>query len=226
MPNRLTYCGGDDNRALWDYCQAHQTDAGLLQILRQFKGAIPYMRLIARCNGLADPFDRRVVEAYWLGNDLLQGVEARMLYDFLRARFSKEMSTKAMNLVLNKAPAGARPHHSFHVLEVCPRNGWPQALEFMDNCRISWGQVVAVNGATVTAVVQPLKVEGNDLVLDQPAPREITRQFDGQGFVDDVAVGDWISIHWGWACQVLTPVQVANLEKWSRYHLKLANETL
>jgi hypothetical protein len=226
MPNRLTYCGGDDNRALFDYCRASETDPGLLQLLRQFSGAMPYLRLIAHCNHLADPFDRRVVEAYWLGNELLQGVEARTLYDSLRERFAGQMTPKAMELVLNKAPAGARPHHSFHVLEVCPRNGWPQALEFMDNCRISWGRVTAVAGTTVTAVVQPLTVVGNDLVLDQPTPQTITRQFDGQGFVDDVAVGDWISIHWGWACQVLAPVQVANLEKWSRYHLKLANETL
>ena len=226
MPNRLTYCGGDDNRALFDYCRAGETDPGLLQLLRQFNGAMPYLRLIARSNLIADPFDRRVVEAYWLGNELLQGVEARLLYDSLRERFAGQMTAKALDLVLGKAPAGARPHHSFHVLEVCPRKGWPQALSFMDNCRISWGRVVAVDGATLTAVVQPLKVEGNDLVLDRPQPQEIKRQFDGRGFVDDVAAGDWISIHWGWACQVLTRAQVTNLERWTAYHLKLANETL
>ena len=86
MPNRLTYCGGDDNRALFDYCLAGVTDQGLLELLKQFSGAMPYLRLIARCNGLADPFDPRVVEAYWLGNELLRGVEIRALYDSLRNR--------------------------------------------------------------------------------------------------------------------------------------------
>lgn len=226
MPNRLTYCGGDDNRALFDYCQAGITDRGLHELLRQFAGAMPYLRLIARCNHIADLFDRRVIEAYWLGNELLQGVEARSLYDSLRERFKKQMKADVLDLVLGKAPAGARPHHSFHVIEVCPRNGWPQTLDFMDNCRIAWGQVTAVNGATLTASVKPLKVAGNNLALAPPENREIKRQLEGQGFVNDVAAGDWISIHWGWACQILNEQQVANLERWTAYHLRLANQTL
>ena len=56
-----------------------------------------------------------------------QGVEARALYDSLRDRFGRQMRARDLDLVLGKAPAGAHPHHSFHVLEVCPRNGWPQA---------------------------------------------------------------------------------------------------
>ena len=41
-----------------------------------------------------------------------------------------------------------------------------------------------------------------------------------------IAPLDWISIHWGWACQVLNPNQVKSLEQWTRYHLQLANQTL
>jgi hydrogenase maturation factor len=226
MPNRLTYCGGDDNRALFDYCREGVTDAGLTQLLRQFTGALPYLKLIARCNMIADPFDRRAVEAYWLGNELLEGVEARALHDSLQERFGRQMASRDLSLVLGKAPAGARPHHSFHVIEVCPRNGWPQALSFMDNCRVSWGQVGAVNGARLTVEVQPLQVHGHSLRLGAPEPRSVQRQFDGDGFVNEVAAGDWVSIHWGWACQVLTDSQVANLARWTSYHLHLANQTL
>jgi hypothetical protein len=226
MPNRLTYCGGDDNRALFDYIQAGVTDGGLLQLLRQFSGAVPYLQLIARCNLIADAFDRRVVEAYWLGNELLQGVEARALYDSLRERFTAHMKRETLELVMGKAPAGARPHHSFHVIEVCPRNGWPQTLGFMDSCRVSWGQVMSVEGAKLSVAVRPLVLQGNDLVLGEPQPQTVNRQFDGRGFVDDVAAGDWISIHWGWACQILDERQVANLEAWTVYHLRLANQTL
>jgi hypothetical protein len=226
MPNRLTYCGGDDNRALFDYCMAGVTDPGLCGLLKKFAGAMPYLRLIASCNGIADPFDRRVVEAYWLGNQLLEGVEARALYDSLRARFARQLRAEHLDLVLGKAPAGAHPHHSFHVLEVCPRNGWPQACSFMDNCRISWGLVVGLSDATLTAMVKPLMLTGNNLVLGAPERRQIMRQIDGHGFVDAVRPGDWISIHWGWACQVLSRQQVTNLEHWTRHHLTIANQTL
>ena len=226
MPNRLTYCGGDDNRALFDYCVAGATDPGLLQLLKQFSGAVPYLRLIARCNLIADPFNSRVVEAYWLGNDLLQSVEARALHDSLNERFGRQMRAKDLQLVLGKAPAGARPHHSFHVIEVCPRNGWPQALSFMDNCRISWGQVISVNGAALTVEVKPLILQGNDLALGPAAQRVINRQIESRGFVDAARPGDLVSIHWDWACQVLSPKQTTDLERWTEYHLKLANQTL
>jgi Family of unknown function (DUF6390) len=226
MPNRLTYCGGDDNRALFDYCLAGITDPNLRALLQKFSGAMPYLRLIARCNGIADALDARVVEAYWLGNELLQGVEARALYDSLRTRFARQMPTRQLDLVLGKAPAGAHPHHSFHVLDVCPRNGWPLALPFMDNCRISWGQVVALNGAALSVEVRPLVVTGHTLALGPAQRRQIDREIDGQGFVGAAQIGDWISIHWGWACQVLTMRQVANLEQWTQHHLRIVNQTL
>lgn len=227
MPNRLAYCGGsNDSQALFDYVVAGESDPGLVLMLRKFSGALPYMRLIARSNRIPDPFDRRVVEAYWLGNSLLEGVEAHALHENLRLRYARHLSPATLNLILGKAPAGARPHHSFHVLEVCPRNGWPHSLDFMDNCRISWGQVATVDGGFLSTDVVPLILKGNNLELGLPVRKVIARQIDGQGFIDGVQPGDWISIHWGWACQVLTQTQRTELEKWTRYHLKFANQTL
>ena len=96
----------------------------------------------------------------------------------------------------------------------------------MDNCRVSWGRVIGLNGATLTTEVKPLLLTGNNLALGDPERRQITRQIDGHGFVDAVRPGDWISIHWGWACQVLKGQQVANLERWKQHHLTIANQTL
>jgi len=104
MPNRLTYCGGDDNRALFDYCLEEVTDDGLRGLLRKFTGAMPYLRLIAECNAILDPFDARVVEAYWLGNNLLQGVEARALYNSLRDRFGPRCAPATSNWCWAKRP--------------------------------------------------------------------------------------------------------------------------
>jgi hypothetical protein len=63
MPNRLRYCGGDDNRTLFEYRVEGVSDGGLQPLLRKFSGALPYLKLIAQANGIADPFDARVVEA-------------------------------------------------------------------------------------------------------------------------------------------------------------------
>jgi hypothetical protein len=54
----------------------------------------------------------------------------------------------------------------------------------------------------------------------------VMRQIDGRGFVDGARIGDLVSIHWGWACEVLTSDQHQRLERYTRHHLAIANETI
>jgi hypothetical protein len=227
MPNQLRYCGGDDNRTLFDYAVAGEVDGGVEPLLRQFTGALPYLQLIARENGIADPFDDRVVEAYWLGNDLLNGVEARQLSDDLRARFGKQLTAKTLELIAGKAPAGAHPHHNFHVFDVHSRTGQlTHSLATMDQCRISWGRVLRIEGSMLAVERQPLILAGGKLALGRAATISVARQIDGCGFADAAAPGDWVSLHWGWVCEVITPEQQRRLARETHRHLRLANETL
>lgn len=198
MPNRLRYCGGDENRLLFDHAVEQVVDGGLDQHLKKFTGALPYLQLIARANGITHPFDPRVVDAYWIGNELLDGVEVRQLYDSLLERFGKQLQGRTRELVLGKAPAGARPHHSFHVLDVHSRVGdFGQTLATMDHCRVSWGTVVEVDGGELLVDRVPLLLINSKLVLGAPLRERIVRQIDGRGFVEQATVGDVVSIHWG-----------------------------
>jgi hypothetical protein len=227
MPNRLRYCGGDENRLLFDHAVAQVVDGGLEQHLKKFTGALPYLQLIARANDIADPFDARVVDAYWIGNSLLDRVEVRQLYDSLLARFGKQLQGRTRDLVLGKAPAGARPHHSFHVLDVHSRAGdFGQSLHTMDHCRVSWGKVVEVDGSELVVDRVPLVLAERKLAFGAPVRERVVRQIDGRGFLERPSVGETISIHWGWACEVLTAAQSDRLERYSRYHLAIANQTI
>jgi hypothetical protein len=227
MPNRLEYCGTDDHGALYDYWQARQADQGLRQILASFTGALPYLKLIAHSNGIADPFDRRVVEAYWVGSPLLDRVDMRQFLESLTARFDKQLQGKAREYVTGKIPLGARPHHGFHVFDVHSRVGQlSHSLEVMENCRVSWGQITAVEPVHFLVDAQPLVLQDGKLALDPAVQRRVLRQIDGKGFTGAAQVGDWVSIHWNWACDTLRPEQVARLESFTRQHLRLANLTL
>jgi hypothetical protein len=167
------------------------------------------------------------VDAYWIGNPLLDTVEVRQLYDHLIDRFGKQLQGRTRELVLGKAPAGARPHHSFHVLDVHSRVGeLEHSLHTLDSCRVSWGQVVVVDGAELVVDRPPLVLEHGKLVLGEPQRTRVVRQVMGRGFADAAQVDDCVSLHWGWVCEVLTPQQQANLARYSRYHLALANQTL
>src|SRR5262245_40871840 len=87
-PNDRGLCGPDDRAALRGYAPAGVADhPGLVQLARGFAGAWPYLQLIAAANRIADPLDRRVVEAYWIGNDLLDSVRMSDYGPFLDERF-------------------------------------------------------------------------------------------------------------------------------------------
>ncbi|CAA9539431.1 MAG: hypothetical protein AVDCRST_MAG73-1765 [uncultured Thermomicrobiales bacterium] len=227
MPNRLRFCGGDENRTLFEYGTERVVDGGLDPLLRRFTGALPYLQLIARANAIADPFDDRVVEAYWLGNELLAGVEVRQLHDALAERFGNQLRGRTRDWVLGKAPAGARPHHNFHVFDIHSRVGQLEnTLETMDQCRVSWGRVVKVDGPELAVERQRLVLVDGKLALGPPAPARVVRQIEGRGFADAAVAGDWVSLHWDWVCEVLTPRQRANLARFTDDHIRIANQTL
>jgi hypothetical protein len=227
MPNRLGYCGGRDERGLFESCVANQPAPELGDWAGTFEGAYPYLALIAGANSLPDPLDDRVVEAYWIGNELLDGVSMAPLYASLRERFGPRLSPKTLALVLGKVPAGALPHHSFHVIDICRRTGaLAESLDVLDNCRISWGQVRGIADEHLEVLVRPLAFIDGRLGLGEPELRRVTSAIDGQGFVPDACPGDWVSIHWGWVCDRLSPRQVENLRRYTLHHLAIANETL
>lgn len=228
MPNRLRFCGGDDNRTIFEYALEDVREPPLVAMLRKFSGALPYLALIARRNNIPDPFDERVVEAYWIGNDLLERVEARELYDHLRERYGRELSPRVMDRVAAKAPAGARPHHSFHVFDVWRQTdrGSNETLATIDSCRISWGSVRSVEAGELVVSRSPIVMREGKLLLGKPQIERVTRLIQGDGFVTDAKVGDTISIHWGWACEVLSDPQRQALERYTIHHLGLANTSI
>lgn len=226
MPNRLRYCGADDNRTLFQYGIEQVVDDGLTALLRTFSGALPYLQLIARENNIRDPFDERVVDAYWIGNDLLQRVEARQLYDHLGERFKKQLQGRTRDWVLGKAPAGARPHHNFHVFDVHSRTGeLENTLETMDQCRVSWGKVLQIDGGELVVERQPLIILNGKLALGPRSAERAGRQIEGRGFADNASPGDWVTLHWSWVCEVISPAQQANLARYTDDHLRIANQT-
>jgi uncharacterized protein DUF6390 len=231
-PNRLGYCGPDDSQALLEYVARGRPDKGLIELERRFEGAYPYLKLIAEANGIPDPFDRRVVEAYWIGNAYLERVDAARFYVSLGDRFKPRMDARSFEWLTGKLARGAKPHHNFHVFDVYMRAGLMHdarakiAVETMDSCRISWGRVEAVDGPELVVARPRLFLREGKLALGDPEPLRVTRQVEGLGFADDARPGDTVSVHWNWACDVLTPSALARLARITQRYIALANETL
>ena len=231
-PNRLGYCGPDDHQALFEYVVERKTDGGLLELERRFEGAFPYLRLIALANDIADPFDRRVVEAYWLGNRYLDAVDAASLYASLSERFKQRTTPRNFSWLIRKLELGAKPHHNFHVFDVYTRAGLMRderaaiSLAQMDACRISWGKVVSAEGPELVVARPSLALWEGKLALAEPTTLRVLRQLDGRGFADQVIPGSYVAVHWNWVCQELSPAALSRLQFETRRSLALANRTM
>jgi len=235
MPNKLRYCGGDKNSELFEYAAHQASDGGLKEMLKEFETMYPYLRLIAEANKIIDPFNAKVVEAYWIGNELLENVSMNNFYRYLvdEQKLKKKLKPALLEKVFGKIPAGAKPHHSFHVLNIPKRTGnYPveHTLHTMDECRISCAHLKShvsnlESDFTKKYLVEyePLTTKGDKLELGEPIEREVWGEFNEKTFVKELKVGDWVSIHWGWICDRLTNEQAENLNKWTKYNLALAN---
>jgi hypothetical protein len=227
-PNALGYCGPADPAAVLEAGTGGDV-AELSHLATRFEGAWPYLQLIAGCNGIADPLDRRVVEAYWVGNDLALAVPRRALATSLDDRFERRAGRLFAPLV-SAAVAGGVAQHSFHVFAVYPWLGLLRAgmegppLVVLDRCRIRWGTVLGVDGDQVAVTSRPLRFEGSRLVLGENRTEQARRSLDGVGFVDDLAPGDVVSLHWDWVCDRLSPSGLGWLMACTRKNLDAVND--
>jgi Family of unknown function (DUF6390) len=245
-PNRLGLCGPNDAAALLAAGSDARAAAGVRQAPRRareqerllrdraagFEGAFPYLELIARSSGIADPLDRRVVESYWLGTGLEASVRERALGNSLDARFRRRMPARTWRWLAETPTEGARPVHAFHVLDVFPKVGLlrdgPSAgvVETIESCRIRWGIVEGINGDWLDVRAPAIRLVDGRLSLGPAVRMRVRRAVDGVGFLPPIDAGDTISMHWSWACDRLTPTARRALEMSTRRELAIANRSI
>ena len=228
-PNSLGFCGPADSTALREYAAAGVVDRGLVELARTFAGAWPYLELIAGGCGIRDPLDRRVVEAYWVGNSLLDAIPLPHIANSLQERF-RHRTGRQFGWLADGVLAGGVPHHSFHVFGVYPWVGLlgddrkaSHALTVLDRCRIRWGQVTALHGDLAVVRSRPLEWDGRHLGLGEPREETATVAVAGVGHASPITAGDWVSLHWDWVCDRLTWPRLRALRAYTLRHLDLVN---
>lgn len=231
-PNRLGYCGPDAIEELFGEGANNGDEHALRELAKSFEGAWPYLELIAEANRRADPLDRDVVEAYWLGNQLLERVPAAKLEASLEGRFRPRLRPDGWRWLAGAPATGGVPVHAFHVLDVFPRVGLlrsgsvDRALETMDSCRIRWGRVLERDADWLVVNVVPLVMASGRLELGAARPERVQAWRGGATFVPGVQPDDVIAVHWSWACDRLDPDQLRGLVRWTHRQVAVANLTI
>lgn len=222
-PQELGFCGPKEkqtNLVLSNFLQGKSVKKNEVRdILRQFASAFGYLKLIARKNHIKDPFNLSVVEAYWIGNELLDKVTLEDLRGLVINEFTKpgllkkeDAEKKVANL-----PEGSLAHHSWHVMVLGAISGRIVIKgDLIDLCRIGWGRVVKVGIGKVFVQYKPL-IGGKQLRFGREIVAEI---YWDQRIIPEIESGDLVTFHWKTLCQKISPRQSQNLEKFTQKTLQ------
>jgi uncharacterized protein DUF6390 len=230
-PNDLGYCGPAETATLFEAGASGHVATDLHEIARAFSGAWPYLTVLAELAGIDDPLDERVVRAYWTGNGLLDSVDradfGTKLLELLGSQAGHYWSHLTPEL-LSEASAT----HGFHVFGVYPwtrllLGGSPeQPLHVLENCRIRWGRVLAVEATHVMVRSRPLTWDGCRLGLGPARKERVRRTIDGRGFVPDPKPGEWLALHWDWVSDQLSAEDRIELQHRTAWQLRATNARL
>jgi len=234
MPNSLGYCGPDDRGRILRLLEEGKAGEGLLKTLEGFEAAYPFLSLIARSTG-RDVFDASVPEAYWIGNNLLEKVPHSDFYGFSHRELKGKDPEKVRDLFRN-LDGSAPPHHTFYVLSTyagstvadgpdLSNEHRRKVAELMDNCRISWARVKQVRKNELQVEYSPVVIEDSSVALAPPRLKQVKYNPEVKPF-GSVKPGAVVSLHWNYACDVLSERQVRNLARYTRGDLALINRFL
>tara|TARA_Y100000031_G_C8225327_1_gene388025 strand:- start:425 stop:1141 length:717 start_codon:yes stop_codon:yes gene_type:complete len=223
ITNHLRFCGPKEaEKEFLEYLEKRDNLESVRGCLERFEGLTPYLSAIGLKAG-KDRYDYSVVEAYWIGNGLLEGFDDDSLKDIILGLMKRGLPGSVGKRLIEGMPSGLVPHHCFNVFYVGVgqvTGSVETTLTNMENCRVSWGKVVEVLEGSLIVQARVLKRGEKGYFLGEEEVKTVVYL---PVMLSGVEKGDWVGIHWGFAASVLTEDQVLNLEKYTLLVLDVVN---
>jgi hypothetical protein len=227
ITNKLRYCGPHDSYLEFlEYIKTKDKKliSKIKDQIKKFEGLYPYLELIAKKHDL-DPFDEKVIEAYWIGNDLLDSFDEKDLQEMIMALTKRGLPKTYAKKLCDGVPKNMVPHHSFNVVYVGVGKV-TGSVEFniknINNCLIRHGEVINVGKLTVTLKHRPYVFKDNKIVLG----KDVIEEFEYLPEFNNLEVEDIVSIHWNFVVDKLNDDQLINLLKWTLRNIDSLNNKL
>jgi len=224
ITNKLEYCGEEGAfREFKEFIEAPVPEKAehIKELLSTFEGFHAYLKLIGKSNNM-QPFDFRVIEAYWLGNRLLENVGTEKVRQMILTDLSRPglLPKSIAEKKADSLTGEVFPHHSFHVLYMnfMTKKVEP-ILKNLDNCLVGWGKVKELHPEKEKIVIEGVKLThfNNEFQLDGQ-----TKSI-GPGLLKELKKGAFISVHWNNAVSVLSEEQLSNLRKYTKKNVEYVN---
>ena len=224
ITNSLRFCGPSEAyEQFLQYLDKKNNEEEVKNLLLKFESLRPYFTSIAEKAEL-DCFDYKVIEAYWIGNRLLDNFNNEDMKKIIIKLTLRGLPKSIGEKLIHNMPSGLMPHHNFNVLYVgvgMTTKSVETNIQNMDNCRVSWGKVLEVSQDKLLVQTNLLiKNNNNKFELKQ---NETKTAVYLPKMVPNIKNGDVVALHWGFAPLILTQEQLNNLEKYTNKILWVLN---
>jgi len=225
ITNSLRFCGPKEaSKQFLQYLSNKNNGQKVKESLLKFEGLYPYLSSIAEKNK-KDIFDYEVIEAYWIGNKLLDSFENKDIKEIIKKLMQRGLPKSIGNNLIEDLPSGFVPHHNFNVMYVGVgrvTGSVEMNLQNMDNCRVSWGKVLEVFQDKLLVQSNTLVKNKNKFELNQNEAK--TAVYMPQ-MLPNIKKNDIVALHWGFAPVILTKGQLRNLEKYTQLTMGILNRS-
>ena len=227
QPNSLRYCGPASAEAVFsDYLSGKGSVAAVRDVVDRFEGLQPYLGVLSR---LADKdlLDYSVVEAYWLGNELLDLAERHDAEEVLGLLAGRGLPGSLASRLEQGLPDKPLLHHNWHVLFVGPGNTArtvEPTLETKEHCRVALARVIeVVDDNHLVVLKRPLLFADGQYSYGVEEPFTVAYRKE---WLPGVIPGSLVAVHWGFAALLLDSRQSSNLRLFDERVLRLVNDYL
>ena len=225
ITNSLRFCGPEEASGQFvEYIKSSASAESVKESLKKFEGLYPYLSSIAQLSK-KDFCDYEVVEAYWIGNKLLELFDEEGMKEIIQKLMQRGLPKSIGMPLIEKMPKGMVPHHNFNVFYVGVGNTSgkvPTTLQNMENCMISWGKVVDFHGNNLVVETISLSNEDGKLSLNEANVKTAVYMKEMISPKKD----DYVAFHWGFAPYVLNEKQLENLKRYTNLVINKINNSI
>ena len=221
ITNRLGYCGKENAHSEFREFLKEPTEVNaekVKRLLESFVGLHSYLTFIAEQNEM-QPLDKEVIEAYWIGNELLEGIDGEKFREFVNKTLVQKglLPERIARKKTENLPEKIYPHHSFHVLYMNFFTKKVEAIpENLDKCIVKWGKVIEADG-------EKALVRSFNIAFDRKFFTHQTELKTENVLFPELKRNDNVAVHWNFISKKLEENEVANLKKYTFENIELAN---
>lgn len=224
ITNSLRFCGPKEAQDQFlKYLDNKDNEIRVQELLLKFESLRPYITQIAEKVD-KDCFYYDVMEAYWIGNNLLEKFNDIDMKEIILKLVMRGLPKSTADKLLVNLPSGLVPHHNFNVMYVgvgSTTKSVENNIQNMDNCRISWGKVLEVQQEKL--IVSSKTLKKNDEKKFYLGEEETKTAIYQKKMLPTVKKDDTVALHWGFAPLILSNVQLNNLEKYTKKIIDVLN---